>query len=109
MFVCCMCDRSLAQCRHLHNQVSESFLQERDFDEFARHIRTAAPSDPLIFNCQLGGGRTTTGTVIGCLVRSFAAVGEQHDSSGAAATATAAGAGSPANAANGEDAEPGVF
>ena len=47
-------------------------MQERDFDEFARHIRAAAPTDPLIFNCQLGGGRTTTGTIIGCLVRSFA-------------------------------------
>jgi Inositol hexakisphosphate len=47
-------------------------VQERDFDEFARHIRAAAPTDPLIFNCQLGGGRTTTGTIIGCLVRSFA-------------------------------------
>lgn len=50
-------------------------MQERDFDEFARHIRAAAPSDPLIFNCQLGGGRTTTGTIIGCLVRSFATDG----------------------------------
>lgn len=47
--------------------------KERDFDEFARHIRAAEPNDPLIFNCQLGGGRTTTGTVIGCLVRSFMA------------------------------------
>ena len=47
-------------------------VQEHDFDEFARHIRAAVPTDPLIFNCQLGGGRTTTGTIIGCLVRSFA-------------------------------------
>lgn len=38
--------------------------QERDFDEFARHIRAAAPEDPLIFNCQLGGGRTTTGNSV---------------------------------------------
>jgi Inositol hexakisphosphate len=62
-------------------------VQERDFDEFARHIRAAAPSDPLIFNCQLGGGRTTTGTIIGCLVRSFA-----QDADTATQSETGAGA-----------------
>ena len=60
---------------HMADPDHEHRLQERDFDEFARHIRAAAPSDPLIFNCQLGGGRTTTGTIIGCLVRSFATDG----------------------------------
>jgi Inositol hexakisphosphate len=57
-------------------------MQERDFDEFARHIRAAAPTDPLIFNCQLGGGRTTTGTIIGCLVRSFAVDSDMATQSG---------------------------
>lgn len=43
------------------DEVMTCAAQERDFDEFARHIRAADREDPLIFNCQLGGGRTTTG------------------------------------------------
>ena len=43
--------------------------QDRDFVEFYRHIVAADKESPLIFNCQLGGGRTTTGVVIACLIR----------------------------------------
>ena len=39
------------------------------FDVFYSHVKDVPPSDALIFNCQMGGGRTTTGMVIGCLIR----------------------------------------
>jgi len=91
--------------RFVSNTLVVLTMQERDFDEFARHIRAAAPSDPLIFNCQLGGGRTTTGTVIGCLVRSFAAeAGCKDDGGGDAAPA----AGAAPAAASGAAAKPGA-
>lgn len=43
----------------------------RDFDAFYASAAAAGPNDALIFTCQLGGGRTTTGTVIGSLLRMF--------------------------------------
>jgi protein-tyrosine phosphatase len=43
--------------------------KERIFDVFYDHVKDVHPSDALIFNCQMGGGRTTTGMVIGCLIR----------------------------------------
>ena len=43
--------------------------KERIFDVFYHHVKDVPPSDALIFNCQMGGGRTTTGMVIGCLIR----------------------------------------
>lgn len=96
-----------SETRFVSNTLVVLTMQERDFDEFARHIRAAAPSDPLIFNCQLGGGRTTTGTVIGCLVRSFAAeAGRKDDGGGGGDAAPAAGV-APA-AASGKAAKPGA-
>lgn len=41
----------------------------RDFDTFYSAAAAAGPSDALIYTCQLGGGRTTTGMVIGSLLR----------------------------------------
>lgn len=43
--------------------------KETIFDVFYSHVKNVPPSDALIFNCQMGGGRTTTGMVIGCLIR----------------------------------------
>lgn len=40
-----------------------------DFDAFYSAAAAAAPSDALIYTCQLGGGRTTTGMAIGTLLR----------------------------------------
>eukprot|EP00897_Mesotaenium_endlicherianum_P000190 jgi/Mesen1/10171/ME000076S09681 len=42
--------------------------KSRDFDALAQNIAAAGPSAALVFNCQMGRGRTTTGTVIACLV-----------------------------------------
>lgn len=41
----------------------------RDFDEFYAAAAASRPTDPLIYTCQLGGGRTTTGMCIGTLLR----------------------------------------
>lgn len=43
--------------------------KETIFDVFYDHVKDVPSSDALIFNCQMGGGRTTTGMVIGCLIR----------------------------------------
>ena len=43
--------------------------KETIFDVFYSHVKVVPPSDAPIFNCQMGGGRTTTGMVIGCLIR----------------------------------------
>jgi hypothetical protein len=40
-----------------------------------RQVRAAGLASPMIFNCQLGAGRTTTGTVIGGLISMYAAAG----------------------------------
>lgn len=40
-----------------------------DFDAFYSAAAAASPSDALIYTCQLGGGRTTTGMAIGTLLR----------------------------------------
>ena len=45
--------------------------QPHDFDTFYSAAAAAAPSDALIYTCQLGGGRTTTGTVVGALLRMY--------------------------------------
>ena len=39
------------------------------FDTFNNVVQGADEKDPMIFNCQMGGGRTTTGMVIACLIR----------------------------------------
>ncbi|GAB4814185.1 hypothetical protein N2152v2_001231 [Parachlorella kessleri] len=60
----------------------------RDFDSFYSSAAAAGPNDALIYTCQLGGGRTTTGTVIGCLLRMFlngaSLTGEQAQGAGPA-------------------------
>eukprot|EP00889_Picochlorum_renovo_P000852 jgi/Picre1/27882/NNA_000845.t1 len=41
----------------------------KDFDLFYGAAAAARPNDALIYTCQLGGGRTTTGMCIGALLR----------------------------------------
>ncbi|KAL2661139.1 hypothetical protein AAZV13_03G184600 [Glycine max] len=40
-----------------------------DFDTLANNIASAAKDTAFVFNCQMGRGRTSTGTVIACLVK----------------------------------------
>ncbi|KAL3652986.1 hypothetical protein CASFOL_002667 [Castilleja foliolosa] len=40
-----------------------------DFDTLAMNIVTASKDTAFVFNCQMGIGRTTTGTVIACLLK----------------------------------------
>ncbi|XVE77374.1 hypothetical protein DITRI_Ditri13aG0057200 [Diplodiscus trichospermus] len=40
-----------------------------DFDQLAANIASASKDTAFVFNCQMGRGRTTTGTVIACLVK----------------------------------------
>ncbi|CAL1398805.1 unnamed protein product [Linum trigynum] len=40
-----------------------------DFDILATNIASASQDTAFVFNCQMGRGRTTTGTVIACLVK----------------------------------------
>ncbi|XWS35994.1 hypothetical protein CRYUN_Cryun20dG0043800 [Craigia yunnanensis] len=40
-----------------------------DFDTLAANIAFASKDTAFVFNCQMGRGRTTTGTVIACLVK----------------------------------------
>ncbi|XP_058077437.1 uncharacterized protein LOC131225856 isoform X1 [Magnolia sinica] len=40
-----------------------------DFDTLAINIASASKDTAFVFNCQMGRGRTTTGTVIACLVK----------------------------------------
>ncbi|XP_027349886.1 paladin-like isoform X2 [Abrus precatorius] len=40
-----------------------------DFDTLATNIASAAKDAAFVFNCQMGRGRTSTGTVIACLVK----------------------------------------
>ncbi|WCJ22568.1 Paladin [Euphorbia peplus] len=40
-----------------------------DFDTLAANIVSASKDAALVFNCQMGRGRTTTGTVIACLLK----------------------------------------
>eukprot|EP00271_Cylindrocystis_brebissonii_P022366 TRINITY_DN8584_c2_g1_i1.p1 TRINITY_DN8584_c2_g1~~TRINITY_DN8584_c2_g1_i1.p1 ORF type:complete len:1580 (+),score=309.80 TRINITY_DN8584_c2_g1_i1:485-5224(+) len=44
--------------------------KSRDFDALAQRIAAAGPGCAFVFNCQMGRGRTTTGTVIATLVLS---------------------------------------
>ena len=45
--------------------------REHLFDLFYQGVRLAGPVAPVIFNCQMGAGRTTTGMVIASLVRTY--------------------------------------
>ncbi|CAM8934542.1 unnamed protein product [Rhodiola kirilowii] len=40
-----------------------------DFDMLAANIASASRNTAFVFNCQMGRGRTTTGTVIACLLK----------------------------------------
>ncbi|KAL8232759.1 hypothetical protein R6Q57_002537 [Mikania cordata] len=40
-----------------------------DFDTLAHNISSASKDTAFVFNCQMGRGRTTTGTVIACLLK----------------------------------------
>ncbi|PWA70401.1 hypothetical protein CTI12_AA289430 [Artemisia annua] len=40
-----------------------------DFDKLALNISSAPKDTAFVFNCQMGRGRTTTGTVIACLLK----------------------------------------
>lgn len=40
-----------------------------DFDTLTRNILSASNDTAFVFNCQMGIGRTTTGTVIACLLK----------------------------------------
>ncbi|CAL5352134.1 unnamed protein product [Camellia sinensis] len=40
-----------------------------DFDTLAMNIASAPKDTAFVFNCQMGRGRTTTGTVIACLLK----------------------------------------
>ncbi|KAF8008217.1 hypothetical protein BT93_K2020 [Corymbia citriodora subsp. variegata] len=40
-----------------------------DFDTLAMNISSASKNTAFVFNCQMGRGRTTTGTVIACLLK----------------------------------------
>ncbi|CAM8986438.1 unnamed protein product [Rhodiola kirilowii] len=40
-----------------------------DFDILAENIASASGNTVFVFNCQMGRGRTTTGTVIACLLK----------------------------------------
>eukprot|EP00268_Persea_americana_P018041 TRINITY_DN18855_c0_g1_i4.p1 TRINITY_DN18855_c0_g1~~TRINITY_DN18855_c0_g1_i4.p1 ORF type:complete len:1287 (-),score=280.78 TRINITY_DN18855_c0_g1_i4:321-4181(-) len=40
-----------------------------DFDTLAMNIVSASKDTAFVFNCQMGRGRTTTGTVIACLLK----------------------------------------
>lgn len=40
-----------------------------DFDTLAMNISSASKDTAFVFNCQMGIGRTTTGTVMACLVK----------------------------------------
>lgn len=40
-----------------------------DFDTLAKNVASASKDTAYVFNCQMGRGRTTTGTVIACLLK----------------------------------------
>ncbi|KAL6070801.1 Paladin [Balamuthia mandrillaris] len=45
----------------------EKAPEEKDFDDLLRRLSRISDRDHLIFNCQMGRGRTTTGMVVACL------------------------------------------
>ncbi|KAK9839780.1 hypothetical protein WJX81_000925 [Elliptochloris bilobata] len=45
--------------------------REAACDAVFEAVSAAGADDPIVFNCQMGAGRTTTGMVIACLVRCF--------------------------------------
>ncbi|CAO3598194.1 unnamed protein product [Absidia cylindrospora] len=43
--------------------------EDNYFDEYVRVIKTLEPTDPLVFNCGMGGVRTTVGTILAQIIR----------------------------------------
>jgi hypothetical protein len=41
--------------------------EEKDFNELLKRLKTVTAYDHVIFNCQMGRGRTTTGMVVACM------------------------------------------
>jgi hypothetical protein len=78
--------------------------KDSDFELFVRRLWDVPQSTALVFNCQMGRGRTTTGMIIGCLVllrRMGAFPGPKSGGGGG-------GASPPALAAAGAEAPPPV-
>ena len=49
----------------------EQAPEEQDFTVLLRRMQATHPSQHVIFNCQMGRGRTTTGMIVGVMWRSF--------------------------------------
>ncbi|KAF6255732.1 inositol hexakisphosphate-domain-containing protein [Scenedesmus sp. NREL 46B-D3] len=69
-----------------------------DIDAIMRQVASLGYQHPMVFNCQMGAGRTTTGTVIGGLLAMYGA-NVQLPGSAAAADGSANGAGAAGGAA----------
>ena len=66
------CDAEISQSRwYTVSQTDGVAPREAACDAVFRAVSAAGAEDPIIFNCQMGAGRTTTGMVIACLVRTF--------------------------------------
>ena len=50
---------------------------DQDLDDLVKSLKDADPTQPLIFNCHAGEGRTTTGMVLASMLRR-AQTGEEH-------------------------------
>lgn len=49
--------------------VDEKSPSEKDFESMAKSLVQEPYNSAFVFNCQMGKGRTTTGMVIGCLIK----------------------------------------
>jgi len=47
----------------------EKAPENQDFDALLQRLHNVSPDSPLVFNCHAGRGRTTTGMVVGQLIR----------------------------------------
>ncbi|GBF92770.1 paladin [Raphidocelis subcapitata] len=72
----------------------EKAPKDSDFEVLVRRLWGVPPATALVFNCQMGRGRTTTGMIIGCLMllRRMGAFPTPRDGAPAAAAAAAAAA-----------------
>ena len=66
--------------------------EEQDFDVLVDLLASADPETAIIFNCQLGRGRTTTGMTIACMMASWVSPRPTCASGAIAPTPTAEGA-----------------
>eukprot|EP00775_Hariotina_reticulata_P011247 gene11247-11396_t len=63
--------------------------QPCDIDAVVQQVRAAGFDSPMVFSCQMGAGRTTTGTVIGGLLAAYGLDGTDRASAADAAAAAA--------------------